>query len=102
MVEKIRRQRWVSTGDALNLMVDLKNKNATVAHDIAPDDVLRTIIWASPEQILLAKTYGGVVIQDNTCLTNRCGETTREFSYHFHGGGKFDRAGLCCDERCPV
>ncbi|CAN0133952.1 unnamed protein product, partial [Ectocarpus sp. 13 AM-2016] len=27
---------------------------------------------ASPKQIILARTNGGVVIQDNTCLTNRC------------------------------
>ncbi|CAN0255656.1 unnamed protein product, partial [Scytosiphon promiscuus] len=35
------------------------------------DQSLKTIMWASPEQILAARSYGGVVIQDNTCLTNR-------------------------------
>ncbi|CAN0300328.1 unnamed protein product, partial [Hapterophycus canaliculatus] len=39
--------------------------------ETSADQVLRSIMWASPEQIVAARTYGGVVIQDNMGLTNR-------------------------------
>ena len=72
MSARIRRQQWLSAGDALNLVTDLKNKGATVAYELDPNHVLRSIMWATPEQILLSRTYGGIVVQDNTMLTNRC------------------------------
>ena len=64
---KVQRGRWASGEDALNLVAELERGPQTVKWDVDADQVL----WASPEQVLLARTYGGVVIQDNTCLTNR-------------------------------
>ena len=52
-------------------VAELEKGPQTVKWDVDADQVLRSIMWASPEQVMLAKTYGGVVIQDNTCLTNR-------------------------------
>ena len=68
---KVLRGRWASGEDALNLVAELERGPQTVKWDVDADQVLRSIMWASPEQVLLAITYGGVVIQDNTCLTNR-------------------------------
>ena len=64
------RGRWASGEDALNLVAELERGPQTVKWDVDADQVLRSIMWASPEQVMLARTYGGVVIQDNTCLTN--------------------------------
>ncbi|CAM9836724.1 unnamed protein product [Pylaiella littoralis] len=49
----------------------LERGKETVKWQLDADNVLTSIMWASPEQILLARTFGGIVIQDNTCLTNR-------------------------------
>eukprot|EP00904_Undaria_pinnatifida_P011900 jgi/Undpi1/7840/HiC_scaffold_23.g10312.m1 len=68
---KVLRGRWASGEDALNLVAELERGPQTVKWDVDADQVLRSIMWASPEQVMLARTYGGVVIQDNTCLTNR-------------------------------
>ena len=71
MWAKVLRGRWASVEDALNVVAELERGPQTVKWDVDADQVLRSIIWASPEQVLLARTYGGVVIQDNTCLTKR-------------------------------
>ncbi|CAN0480760.1 unnamed protein product, partial [Hapterophycus canaliculatus] len=39
--------------------------------ELGADQVLKSIMWASPEKIVAARTFGGVVTQDKTCLTNR-------------------------------
>ncbi|CAM9950714.1 unnamed protein product, partial [Ectocarpus fasciculatus] len=71
MSDKVSRGRWASKTDALELVADLERGPATVKWESDANHVLRSIMWASPEQIILARTYGGIVIQDNTCLTNR-------------------------------
>lgn len=69
---KIQRGRWASAGDAVQLVAELERGPGMVKWEMGADQSLKTIMWASPEQILAARSYGGVVIQDNTCLTNRC------------------------------
>ncbi|CBJ29724.1 putative far-red impaired response protein [Ectocarpus siliculosus] len=71
MSRKVTGELWASSGDALELVAELERGNETVKWELDAENILRSIMWASPEQILLARTYGGVVIQDNTCLTNR-------------------------------
>lgn len=70
-VGEVLRGRWASVEDALNVVAELERGPQAVKWDVDADQVLRSIMWASPEQVMLARTYGGVVIQDNTCLTNR-------------------------------
>lgn len=73
MSRKVTGELWASSSDALELVAELERGNETVKWELDAENILRSIMWASPEQILLARTYGGVVIQDNTCLTNRYG-----------------------------
>ena len=68
---KVLRGRWALGEDAVNLLAGLERGPQTMKWDIDADQVLRSIMWASPELVMLATIYGGVVIQDNTCLTNR-------------------------------
>ena len=68
---KVLRGRWASVEDALDIVAKLERGPQTVKWDVDADQVLRSVMWASPEQGLLARTYGVVVIQDNTCLTKR-------------------------------
>lgn len=71
MAQKVSGELWASSDDALQLVAELERGTETVKWELDAENILRSIMWASPEQILLARTYGGVVIQDNTCLTNR-------------------------------
>lgn len=71
MSRKVTGELWASSGDALELVAELERGKETVKWELDAENILRSIMWASPEQILLARTYGGIVIQDNTCLTNR-------------------------------
>ncbi|CAM9444741.1 unnamed protein product [Ectocarpus sp. 12 AP-2014] len=72
MSDKISRGRWASRADALDLVADLERGQTKVRWESNTNHVLLSIMLASPEQITLARTYGGVVIQDKTCLTDRC------------------------------
>lgn len=71
MSRKVTGELWASSGDALELVAELERGKETVKWELDAENILRSIMWPSPEQILLARTYGGIVIQDNTCLTNR-------------------------------
>ena len=71
MSAKVLRGRWASVENALDIVAKLGSGPQTVKWGVDADQVLRSIMWASREQVLLARTYGGVVIQDKTCFTNR-------------------------------
>lgn len=68
---KVTGELWAASKDTVNLVAELERGQDTVKWELDAEDILVHIMWASPEQILLAKTYGDIVIQDNTCLTNR-------------------------------
>lgn len=71
MSRKVTGELWASSGDALELVAELERGQEIVKWELDAENIMRSIMWASPEQILLARTYGGIVIQDNTRLTNR-------------------------------
>ena len=83
MSAKVLRGRWASVEDALNLVAELERRLQTVKWDVDADQVLRSIMWASPEQVMLARTYGPnelcwhehmAVLSSRTIRVSRIGE----------------------------
>ncbi|CAN0552696.1 unnamed protein product [Ectocarpus sp. 8 AP-2014] len=52
MSDKISRGRWASRTDALDLVADLERGQTTVKWKSDTNHFLRSIMWASPEQIV--------------------------------------------------
>lgn len=72
MVAKMRRELWSTPGDALNLVGSLEGTpGCYVKFELDVHERLKSIFWSTADQQLLAQQYGHVVIQDNTCLTNK-------------------------------
>ncbi|CAM9639208.1 unnamed protein product, partial [Laminaria digitata] len=63
---------WSTPTDALDLVASLlRTPGCFVDWDTDPLHRLMMVFWSTVEQQILARQYGGVVIQDNICLTNR-------------------------------
>ena len=72
MAAQIEREMWSTPTDALEFVSALKDLPGCYV-DWQTDSLHRlySVIWSTAEQRVLARQYGGVIIQDNTCLTNR-------------------------------
>ncbi|CAM9288476.1 unnamed protein product, partial [Laminaria digitata] len=72
MVKKIQREMWSTPTDALDLVASLIRMNGCYVNwETDALHRLKSVIWSTAEQQILARQFGGIVIQDNTCLTNR-------------------------------
>lgn len=66
------RDKWGTAKDG-TLLIEALTKDPTCVCTWQADcfHQLSTDMWSTAEQQLLAKQFGGVSIQDNTCLANR-------------------------------
>ncbi|CAN0429829.1 unnamed protein product [Laminaria digitata] len=72
MANKVGREMWSTPDDALNLVESLKGTPGCYAEwEVDGSGRLNKIFWSTTDQQLLAHQYGHLVIQDNTCLTNK-------------------------------
>ncbi|CAN0468273.1 unnamed protein product [Laminaria digitata] len=63
---------WSTPDDAINLVGSLKGTPGCHAKwEVDGSGRLNKIFWSTADQQLLAHQYGHLVIQDNTCLTNK-------------------------------
>eukprot|EP00904_Undaria_pinnatifida_P011912 jgi/Undpi1/7851/HiC_scaffold_23.g10323.m1 len=67
-----RRNSWGTAKDAV-LLIEALLKDSTCKCTWKMDSFnqLAVVMWSTAEQQISARQFGGVVIQDNTCLTNR-------------------------------
>lgn len=66
------RENWATGKDAANLIAKLSgDKTCESDWELDSYDRLRSVMWSTQNQQIMARQFGGVVIQDNTCLTNR-------------------------------
>lgn len=85
IVKKMQREMWSTPTDALDFVASLiRTPGCFVDWDDDSLHRLKMVFWSTAEQQILARQYGGVVIQDNTCLTNRC-----EFSHSGPGSSTY-------------
>ena len=79
MAKKIQRETWSTPTDALDLVASLIHMNGCyVKWETDALHRLKSVIWSTAEQQVLARQFGGIVTQDSTCLTNRCGASRSE------------------------
>ena len=79
MMKKIQREMWSTPTDALDLVSTLLRMHGCYVNwETDALHRLKSVIWSTAEQQILARQFGGIVIQDNTCLTNRCGLSRSE------------------------
>lgn len=79
MVKKVQREMWSTPTDALEFMTSLTSMPGCYAkYETDALHRLKMVIWSTAEQQSLARQFGGIVILDNTCLTNRCGLSRSE------------------------
>ncbi|CAN0598085.1 unnamed protein product [Laminaria digitata] len=72
MANKVGREMWSTPDDAINLVGSLKGTPGCYAKwEVDGSGRLNKIFWSTADQQLLAHQYGHLVIQDNTCLTNK-------------------------------
>lgn len=72
MAYKIERGLWSTPSDALDFVSSLKDLSGCyVKWETDAHHRLKSVIWATTEQQILAREFGGVVIQDNTCMTTK-------------------------------
>lgn len=63
---------WSTPTDAMELVASLKGTpGCYVEWETDLLHRLKSVFWSTADQQILARQFGGVVIQDNTCLTNR-------------------------------
>lgn len=89
MSRKISREKWAPSTDSRDLIAELEAGKMTVQWESDANNALRFVMWASPEQVDLARKFGGIVIQDTMSQTNRCvhlrslmGEGNRMVMHH--------------------
>eukprot|EP00904_Undaria_pinnatifida_P004254 jgi/Undpi1/1382/HiC_scaffold_11.g04774.m1 len=72
MSTNARRNSWGTAKDAV-LLIEALLKDSTCKCTWKMDSFnqLAMVMWSTAEQQISARQFGGVVIQDNTCLTNR-------------------------------
>lgn len=87
MVKKVQRECWSTPTDALDLVSELKDTPGCFVK-WETDDLhrLKHVLWSTGQQQVFARQWGGIVIQDNTCLTNRCGLLLSSCPYAAVGG----------------
>ncbi|CAN0478106.1 unnamed protein product, partial [Laminaria digitata] len=72
MANKVGREMWSTPDDAVNLVGSMKGTPGCYAKwEIDGSGRLNKIFWSTADQQLLAHQYSHLVIQDNTCLTNK-------------------------------
>ena len=72
MAEKVGRKMWSTPTDAMDLVASLNGTpGCYVKWDLDGSGRLNNIFWSTADQRLVAQQYGHLVIQDNTCLTNK-------------------------------
>ncbi|CAN0382849.1 unnamed protein product, partial [Laminaria digitata] len=72
MANKVGREMRSTPDDALNLVGSLKGTPGCYAKwEVDGSGRLNKIFWSTADQQLLAHQYSHLVIQDNTCLTNK-------------------------------
>ena len=73
MVRNVQRELWSTPTDGLDLVSGLKDlPGCYVRWDTDAQHRLKHVLWSTGQQQVFARQWGGIVIQDNTCLTNRC------------------------------
>lgn len=88
MVRKVQRELWSTPSDALDLVSSLKDlPGCYVKWETDPLHRLKHVFWSTGQQQLFARQWGGIVIQDNTCLSNRCelAQTKQNIGGHDEG-----------------
>ena len=79
MVKNIQREMWSTPTDELELVASLVGMNGCYVN-LETDALhrLKSVICSTAEQQVLPRQFGGIIIQGNTCLTNRCGVSRSE------------------------
>lgn len=73
MVKQVQRETWSTPTDALDLVSELKDMaGCYVKWDTDELHRLKHVFWSTGQQQVFARQWGGIVLQDNTALTNRC------------------------------
>ena len=72
IVSKIERELWSTPTDALMFVSSLKDEpGCYVEWEIDSLHRLKSVIWSTADQQIKARQFGGIVIQGNTCLTDK-------------------------------
>ena len=85
MIKKVQRETFSTPTDALDLVTELKDMaGCYVRWDTDELRRLKHVFWSTGQQQVFARQWGGIVIQDNTALTNRCASsfTTPQIETH--------------------
>ncbi|CAB1099118.1 unnamed protein product [Ectocarpus sp. CCAP 1310/34] len=70
--QKVQRECWSTPTDALDLVSELKDMaGCYVKYDTDGLHRLKHVFWSTGQQQVFARQWGGIVLQDNTALTNR-------------------------------